>query len=999
MAETTDDGTRWLPFSLTTLKSTTLKKRHSSRDSATPTTAPTMFVSSTPPIQPSTPPPVDDPFRPAPLRPKLRPESPGERASSTGVRTKAAAFRRSVHENSKSVAYNERTSSPYGSGSPQRAESPRSAPRTPLGTPPLPPPSGGIGYGSSTPRAPPPVAALPKAPTGNVEDVAFAARPRVAPTPPKPPPQPSTPPAAGDVDRARTRSPTSSPSRPARRAESPLRQILRFAQPDEGQAARLDERLYGLPDSADPSTVRKAESRDPGTQHTSTSTYPHISSPIPPLHPAPSNVQPSSLKPSPHLESSLNAAALHMQLRLATRDSTSTASSGAASTISLPNMISRAHTVPVGKSLSHATSLTSLRADKTGILGGASGSGSTSRPGSIRSVRTTASARSAKSRTGGHSRKNSGQSVDSRLTRKLKGNHSRYSMVSSVRVGLLAEQQAAQKAAAAAAGVANKRISGDYGVNKSSKQETPGKKKKKGETMSMLLEDGFFPIEEIVYGTAKETAKSKARYSSMAGFKFNMPPRLSFVEGELALCGQLAEEDEEDDDVVVGPPPSRRRSKARNSRRYGGRVSKMMLSQIEEGDAPDHAEAARRKSSSSGQRVSSGGGAVLNAIPEGLITGDNSRRPSSATTIVATHIKLRGGSVVTVSTPELSAWTLTVYLHGPIKLPKPTIMPRKNSVATLDPFQDAIDRVYQEALAIPRRRSDDAVVDEICDFFDDYGYDVLRFKDNEFWFAGECEEDMDADEMSAEDLLTPPVESMMPTPVEMMLANGVGKANGWPNEKVPPIENEETLRARGKARLWRKSADSSLEKAASAFATRRKSSAVVGNVFMAEAMKQRHMSAASATLPLLPAPETTMLAPLVTHAMSQDASYNRAPQRSELSRTASFSRSPQRSELSRTPSDNEQALRPSPSMTRRKPMDGASTSHTLISGEVLELDASPTWVGPGAASASAVRAPSIASRAEEGQSIKTNRKGLSRMRKFVASAQSMLGSAEAGDKQ
>ena len=102
--------------------------------------------------------------------------------------------------------------------------------------------------------------------------------------------------------------------------------------------------------------------------------------------------------------------------------------------------------------------------------------------------------------------------------------------------------------------------------------------------------------------------------------------------------------------------------------------------------------------------------AALAAIPEHNPRPRPPSRPSSGmSTPKATKISLRSGSVVTVTQPEtVSAWRINVYIQGPIKLPKPVILPKKNSVASMDAFQEAIDQVYQSALFMPRRRSDDA---------------------------------------------------------------------------------------------------------------------------------------------------------------------------------------------------------------------------------------------------------------------------------------------------
>lgn len=223
-------------------------------------------------------------------------------------------------------------------------------------------------------------------------------------------------------------------------------------------------------------------------------------------------------------------------------------------------------------------------------------------------------------------------------------------------------------------------------------------------------------------------------------------------------------------------------------------------------------------------------------------------RPPSPGTVapVATQIQLRNGSIVTLTPPELTAWQPTLYLHGPIKLPKPTIMPRKNSVATLDPFQDAIEKLYQDTLAIPRRRSDDAVVDDICEYFDAFGFDFIGFAGDDFadvdFGVGEVRDFT----LDVETFSTPPMEPTVITPAEATIANEMlERSNSPPSPalQAPPVENEETLRARGIARLSRGSAGATPDEGRSG----RKESITLGK------------PQTSAVLPLSPAPETSML--------------------------------------------------------------------------------------------------------------------------------------------
>ena len=182
---------------------------------------------------------------------------------------------------------------------------------------------------------------------------------------------------------------------------------------------------------------------------------------------------------------------------------------------------------------------------------------------------------------------------------------------------------------------------------------------------------------------------------------------------------------------------------------------------------------------------------------------------------------------MTVTPPELTAWQRSIYIQGPIRLPKPVILPRKDSVASMEPFQEAIDRVYQDALFVPRRRSDDAIVDDVCEFFDDFGFgdigfgsDLLAIEQAE----GANDEDvMDVDELeeTIERFTIPPgfphaADDI--SPIEKVVAKDVIEASIAKTVLVPeptvpliPVNNEETLRARGIARLSQQSAGRSTQ--------------------------------------------------------------------------------------------------------------------------------------------------------------------------------------------
>lgn len=350
-------------------------------------------------------------------------------------------------------------------------------------------------------------------------------------------------------------------------------------------------------------------------------------------------------------------------------------------------------------------------------------------------------------------------------------------------------------------------------------QSTKSRKIRKGETMSMLLDSGFFPVEELIY--SGESTPSKLRTSQM--YRINLPPRLSFFGGDLP-----------NSPFSLQPTPtemyryslsSPRRSKTARNRRSSmtERSPLSPMSTNVRSPGAGYFDQHTSQTSPNGQ---------LTAIPEnGADADENVISPSTVIAPVATEIHLRGGSVITVTPPELTAWKPAIYIPGPIMLLKPAIVPRKNSVASLEPFQDMVDQLYQHALPVPRRRSDDAVVDDIVDFFDDFGFDLVRFDGDVLKpFAIDMTEETDVD-FEPERFTTPPSEPAGPS------------LKPW----IPPVENEETLRAKGIARLSRMSAESSGSKND---APSRKESVTIGR------------PEDPAQLPLLPAPEVGILGPI-----------------------------------------------------------------------------------------------------------------------------------------
>ncbi|OCL02352.1 hypothetical protein AOQ84DRAFT_187791 [Glonium stellatum] len=91
----------------------------------------------------------------------------------------------------------------------------------------------------------------------------------------------------------------------------------------------------------------------------------------------------------------------------------------------------------------------------------------------------------------------------------------------------------------------------------------------------------------------------------------------------------------------------------------------------------------------------------------------NSSSTSPERSSSARSITLRSGSVLTMVSPEETAWDHPIYLHGPIRLNKQLALSQKNSIATIEPFLDAVETLEEQR----RRASDDATTDEIVDFF------------------------------------------------------------------------------------------------------------------------------------------------------------------------------------------------------------------------------------------------------------------------------------------
>jgi len=320
--------------------------------------------------------------------------------------------------------------------------------------------------------------------------------------------------------------------------------------------------------------------------------------------------------------------------------------------------------------------------------------------------------------------------------------------------------------------------------------QLPWKRRRKGETISMLFDAGFFPLKELTVNTKDDPIR-------MVHVK--VPPPLSLIDKELP----------DTPDSVLPTPTELYQARPKMplpvTKRKVAVLKRSPLAQISITSAK----------ANSGDRANDTARDRLSSIPELVSmtsTRENSPLSPGTTTPVATQMHLRNGSVLTVIPPECTAWQRHTYIQGPIELPKPAIMPRKNSVASLEAFQEVVDQVYQDALAIPRRRSDDAIVDDVCEWFDDFGFedigfggDVLAVEDMVLDDIDEVQELDETDsQASGERFHTPPPEPVV-SPIEKVVAKEVIKMTKPDLVQNPslllPVENEETLRARGIARL------------------------------------------------------------------------------------------------------------------------------------------------------------------------------------------------------
>lgn len=297
----------------------------------------------------------------------------------------------------------------------------------------------------------------------------------------------------------------------------------------------------------------------------------------------------------------------------------------------------------------------------------------------------------------------------------------------------------------------------------------PWRRKKRGETMSMLLDAGFFPVNEYIYNEKQRPGRHPSKKGKALSILVSDLPS-----SPLSIVGTPTEF------YHRGLPNSPRRHIRGNTRRsfaprrrhitqLNGPTSPttprtaiianaLALSPLSPPKSPSFSMSPLTPSKSlfaltgapaspvSPPERSPG---ILEVIHEDTDGADN---PQSSTPVieedslllteepediepdapVKTEIHLNSGTVLTVCPPELTAWTKNTYIQGPIQLPTPILAPRKDSVASLAPFQTAVDQIYDQALQVPRRGSEDQTVDDLLEWYDTWNFGVPSFAFDDF---------------------------------------------------------------------------------------------------------------------------------------------------------------------------------------------------------------------------------------------------------------------------
>lgn len=299
-------------------------------------------------------------------------------------------------------------------------------------------------------------------------------------------------------------------------------------------------------------------------------------------------------------------------------------------------------------------------------------------------------------------------------------------------------------------------------LKKAATSVMPWRKKARGETMSMLLESGFFPVQEFIYEKSEissTTTRSPSKRNQHA---------LNILVKDLPTDRPSSIINTPTNFYQQGHLSLRRRSTRNIHRRSLGTRRRVLTaasvssSQISPTMitcktvaappltptspttpmTPTKALAVLTGSSENSPKSGQPSPGILEVIPEdGSVAAaiENTSSPISHNPVrtipeapalpdaTGSEIHLSSGTVLMVKTPESTAWRRSVYIQGHIKLPTPAVVPRKGSIATLDPFQDVLGNV-----AVPRRKSEDAATDDICEWYDTWHHDPVSFALDEF---------------------------------------------------------------------------------------------------------------------------------------------------------------------------------------------------------------------------------------------------------------------------
>ncbi|KAF1348517.1 hypothetical protein BDV97DRAFT_369789 [Delphinella strobiligena] len=332
-------------------------------------------------------------------------------------------------------------------------------------------------------------------------------------------------------------------------------------------------------------------------------------------------------------------------------------------------------------------------------------------------------------------------------------------------------------------------------VRKPTTSVLPWRRRKRGETMSMLLDAGFFPVNEYIYNPSPSstptsadkktpsTLRTKKRKLALSILVKDMPPNsspLSIVGTPKEFYGLGG---------MRSPTSPHRHIRASTNRRSFG-PRRRIMGQLKTEDVGRSRQSiiianalalspltpspqSPTTPSAPGSTfitlslprspISPSSPGVLEVIPEHgsevtdeappqrivileinnptLVTEEPADLPREVP--VKTEIHLSSGTVVTVVPPELTAYTAHTYIQGPIVIQPPfqlqPAVPRKDSLASLEPFQDAVEAIYDQTLAVngnERRVSEDHTGEDLGLWLDGWGFRAPICAFDDFTTAG-----------------------------------------------------------------------------------------------------------------------------------------------------------------------------------------------------------------------------------------------------------------------